>query len=410
MTPYHVRVQNVSKSYKKFRHGFHLLLSWLGFKVEAVERFDVLNNVSFQIGVGESVALVGENGAGKSTLLKVITGTTQPSKGNILINGKISAVLELGLGFNNEVSGRQNVHLSAGVMGFAGDEIAAIVEFVREFSELNEYFEQPVRTYSSGMKARLAFSIATAKQPEILIVDEVLSVGDSYFQHKSFKRIKEFRSKGTTLIFVSHDRGSILTLCDRAILLERGFVLKDSGPLEVMDYYNALLAQKENSSNVQQEKTNDGRIITTSGNGAAKLIDIYFESEAGKVVDIINVGESVELVAEVEIVEDLEVLIFGFLIKDRLGIDVFGTNTFYTGDLVEYPKAGKRYLFRASLSANFGIGSFSVSTALAAGFSHIQGNYEWKDLAHTFNVVNTQSTEFVGMSWTDCKFVVEKLG
>lgn len=205
----------------------------------------VLRNVSFAIEPGEAVGLVGQNGAGKSTLLKLVTGTLQATEGSVHVNGRIAAILELGMGFNTELSGRQNVYHAAGLMGFSTAQVDQAISEIEAFAEIGPYFDYPVRTYSSGMQVRVAFAVATAFRPEILIVDEALSVGDVYFQHKCFERIRQFRQQGTTLLIVSHDRDSILALCDRAILLDKGRVLRDGGPEEVMDYYNALIADRK---------------------------------------------------------------------------------------------------------------------------------------------------------------------
>ena len=220
-------VQGLGKAFRSYRSEWHRFARWFGLSVKPREEHWVLRHVSFDIEPGEAIGIVGQNGAGKSTLLKMITGTLKPTEGQVQIHGRIAAILELGMGFNPELTGRQNVHHAAGLMGFTPEQIDAALPDIEAFAEIGDYFGEPVRTYSSGMQMRVAFAVATAWRPEILIVDEALSVGDSYFQHKSFDRIREFQEQGTTLLIVSHDRGAIQSLCDRAILLESGTVIKD---------------------------------------------------------------------------------------------------------------------------------------------------------------------------------------
>jgi len=193
------------------------------------------------------------NGAGKSTLLKVITGTIQPTSGQVILSGKVAAMLELGMGFHPEFTGRQNVVMASQLLGLSDSEIKDLMPSIEAFAEIGSYIDEPVRTYSSGMQARLAFSVATAVRPDILIVDEALSVGDTYFQHKSFDRIREFRKQGTTLLIVSHDKQAIQAVCDRAILLKSGRLAMEGRPEEVMDFYNASLADYQGQT-IEQKK------------------------------------------------------------------------------------------------------------------------------------------------------------
>jgi lipopolysaccharide transport system ATP-binding protein len=409
MSDIKIRVNNVSKSYNKYKSEFFRFLSWFGFKSSSIDQSTVLSNINFTLNKGEAVALVGENGAGKSTLLKIIAGTVNASVGSVSVNGSVSAILELGLGFNPEMTGRQNVYLSAGVMGFTEKSIADMIGDICEFSELGQYFDQPVRTYSSGMHMRLAFSIATSVRPAILIIDEALSVGDTYFQHKSFNKIKAFREKGTTLLFVSHDRGAVQALCNRAILLEQGCIIRDGSPEDVMDFYNAIIAEKKSVSTIQENKLPNGRIQTISGTGAANVVKISIKNVDGEVIEVVKVGEEVELEVEVKANESMDSLVLGFLIKSRLGIDVFGTNSFYTDNILNNVNANDKFVFNIKFKANFGIGSYSISTALASSYSHIENNYEWKDLALTFTVINVDKPEFVGLLWSGCEVKVQKL-
>lgn len=402
-----LEVKNISKSFKDYSSEFKRILSWFGLNFKAVEEHQILKNINFSIAPGEAVGIVGQNGAGKSTLLKIITGTLKPSGGSVHIDGRISAILELGMGFHPDLTGRQNVYHSAGLMGFAVAQIDAVIDELEAFAEIGEYFDQPVRTYSSGMHLRVAFGVVTAYRPEILIVDEALSVGDAYFQHKSLNRVREFQAQGTTLLLVSHDRGAIQAICDRAILLEKGTVIKDGNPEEVMDFYNALIAEKENST-IQQVTKDDGRVETISGTGEATVEEIALYNSKNEIVEFVGVGESVELRVKVKVHKDIESLVFGYGIKDRLGQVMYGTNTWHTKQVIENPKKDEIYNFTLSFNVNLGAGSYSIQTALVDKDTHLTANYEWKDLAVVFNVINIDKIHFAGCLWNEPIIKVEK--
>lgn len=391
-------IDNLGKSYRTYRSEWLRIARWFFLPVKPSEEHWVLKHISFSVLPGEAIGIVGQNGAGKSTLLKMITGTLHPTEGDIQINGRVAAILELGMGFNPELTGRQNVYHAAGLMGFNTDEIKQAMGEIEAFAEIGDYFDEPVRMYSSGMQMRVAFSVATAFRPEILIIDEALSVGDSYFQHKSFDRIREFQKQGTTLLIVSHDRGAIQSLCNRAILLEGGTVIKDGKPEEVMDFYNAIIAEKENTT-VKIRKIEDGSVQTCSGSGEASIESVSLHNAAGELVEFIPVGEPVSLRIRAKINRDIPELVMGYMIKDRLGQSVFGTNTHYLDCKLEALRAGEVVEYRFGFPANLGVGSYSVAVALHATHSHIARNYEWRDLALLFNVINISREEFVGLAW-----------
>ena len=401
-----LEVKNISKSFKEYTSEWARVFSWFGLKVKPCEEHHILRDINFNIAHGEAIGIVGENGAGKSTLLKMITGTLNPSKGTIQINGRISAILELGMGFHPDLTGRQNVYHSAGLMGFTHEQIEAVMDEIEAFAEIGEYFDQAVRTYSSGMQMRVAFGVATMYRPEILIVDEALSVGDAYFQHKSFERIRAFQKEGTSLLLVSHDRGAIQAICDRAILLEQGRVLKDGEPEVVMDFYNALIAQKENSSITQVEKE-DGKVQTISGTGEVQLEEISLINTKDEKIEYIAVGEEVTLSVKVKVNESVPQMVVGYMIKDRLGQPIFGTNTHHYKQVIEKPKEGSKIEFNFGFCMNLGVGSYSVTIAIHADDTHLSSNYEWQDQALVFNVVNTSKEEFVGSSWLKQKVEVK---
>ena len=390
-------VSHVGKAYKRYAGKWARMLEWLTGKTRHDKTW-VLRDINFTINPGEAVGIVGVNGAGKSTLLKIITGTTQPTSGSVHTEGRVAALLELGMGFHPDFTGRQNVFMAGQLLGLHSDEIAACMPAIEAFAEIGDYIDRPVRTYSSGMQMRLAFSVATAVRPAVLIVDEALSVGDAYFQHKSFSKIREFREQGTTLLIVSHDRSAIQSLCDRAILLERGFVIKDGPPEEVMDFYNALIAERENAT-VEVKRLDDGRAQTTSGTGEARVASIELRNEQGETVEYVNVGERVRLEVKIRLHADLPELVFGYMIKDRLGQSVFGTNTHHLKVEMAQLKKDELLTLVFSFPANIGLGSYSVSTALHVTDTHLATNYEWRDQALMFNVVNVNRDQFVGVNW-----------
>jgi lipopolysaccharide transport system ATP-binding protein len=238
-------VNNIGKAYKRYSSQWSRLLEWADPRhLPRHEAHWVLRGVSFTIEPGESVGIIGTNGAGKSTLLKIITGTTQPSEGSVEVGGRVAALLELGMGFHPDFTGRQNVLTAGQLLGMSAEEVAERMPAIEAFAEIGDYIDQPVRTYSSGMQMRLAFAVATARRPDILIVDEALSVGDLYFQHKCLLRIRSFKEEGATLLLVSHSPDTVRMLCQRGILLEGGAVRKDADAASVMDYYRASQVQR----------------------------------------------------------------------------------------------------------------------------------------------------------------------
>lgn len=403
-----LRVQDVGKAFRTYSSEWHRFARWFGLPMKPAEETWVLRHINFDIEAGEAIGLIGQNGAGKSTLLKMVTGTMRSTEGQVQVNGRISAILELGMGFNPELSGRENVRHAAGLMGFTTEQVNQAMPDIEAFAEIGGYFDEPVRIYSSGMQMRVAFSVATAWRPETLIVDEALSVGDTYFQHKSFDRIRKFREQGTSLIIVSHDRSAIQTLCDRAILLEKGAVVKDGDPEEVFDFYNALIAEKENNT-VKVKKLESGKTQTTSGTGEATVEEIVLYNSKGETAEYIGVGESVELHIRVKVHRPIDSLVLGYGIKDRLGQVMYGTNTWHTKQVLDNPRPGNEYLFVIAFPANFGVGSYSVQTALVDRDTHLTVNYEWRDIALVFNVINIDKTHFAGCLWNEAEIAIETL-
>lgn len=403
-------VHNVGKCFATYRSNLSRYLRWFGLPVRPEQEYWAVRDVSFTLYAGEALALIGQNGAGKSTLLKLITGTIRTTTGNIAVNGRISAILELGLGFNPEFTGRQNVYQAGGLMGLSTRQIDEIIPVIEDFSELGEFFDQPLRVYSSGMQARLAFSVATAVRPDVLIVDEVLSVGDSYFQHKSFDKIRQFKEEGTSILFVTHSMGDVRALCDRVILLDKGKILEDGSPDEVVDYYNALIAEKENARvSVEQRRQKDGWLLTRSGNFQATVKNLVLLDEATQEpVETAKVGQRLVLKLTATINGDIPRLVLGYMLRDRTGHVVWGTNTWHTRQAINGLKIGDEVEFRLPFTCTLGPGSYSFSPALVSSDTHLENNYEWVDNALVFDVINTDKDFFIGTNWLDTVFQISR--
>ena len=402
-----IRVNGLGKAYKQYPTRWARLREWVvPFSKPQHSLKWVLQDISFLVGPGEAVGIIGINGAGKSTLLKMITGTSQPTTGTIQLSGKVAALLELGMGFHPDFTGRQNVYMAGQLLGMSMDEITARMPEIEAFAEIGDYIDQQVRTYSSGMQMRLAFSVATARRPDVLIIDEALSVGDAYFQHKSSDRIREFRKAGTTLLLVSHSRDAIQSICDRAILLDRGRLAMEGAPDEVMDFYSAMLAEREQNT-IRQERLANGKTRTISGTGEAEITDIALINAQGKRIEQVNVGTPVTLEIRVAIKRDIPRLVLGFLIRDRLGQPIYGINTHRIQQALEQLKTGEEVTYRFAFPVNIGKGNYSIATSLSRFDSHLDTNYEWRDFAMIFHVINTNKPEFVGSASLDATLEIE---
>jgi len=394
-----ITITNLGKAYKQYPTRWSRLAEWLMPVSKPRHQLKwVLQDINFTVNPGEAVGIIGINGAGKSTLLKMITGTTLSTTGSVNITGRVAALLELGMGFHPDFTGRQNAYMAGQLLGMSAEEIAGLMPEIEAFAEIGDYIDQPVRVYSSGMQMRVAFSVATAMRPDVLIVDEALSVGDAYFQHKSFDRIREFRKLGTTLLIVSHDKQAIQSICDRAILLNGGKLAMQGEPEAVMDYYNAMLADKQNNT-VRQQITVDGKVETISGTGEATVEYITLLDAKGEQVELVNVGQSLCLHIVVRSTVDIPELVLGYMIKDRLGQPVFGTNTYHLKRKIEHLEKNRSIVFNFAFAANLGEGSYSIAVALHTSDTHIIKNYEWRDLALQFNVINIDKSSFVGVAW-----------
>lgn len=403
-----ISVRDLGKAYKQYPTRSARLAEWLiPFSPPRHAQKWVLQGLNFEVKPGEAIGIIGMNGAGKSTLLKMITGTTEPTTGSVNVTGRIAALLELGMGFHPDFTGRQNAIMAGQLLGLSADDMHSLMPEIEGFAEIGDYIDQPVRVYSSGMQMRLAFSVATARRPDILIVDEALSVGDNYFQHKSFDRIRAYNKLGTTLLIVSHDKGAVQGICDRAILLSGGSIAMQGSPETVMDYYNAMIAERD-PARVQQVLGHDGNVQTISGTGEARVIKATLCDEDGKPVEVVKVGQALQIQVDVEAFADLPELVFGYQIKDRLGQPVFGTNTFHTKQLLQDLHTGQRVRYVLRFPANLGEGSYSISFALHDAENHLAKSYEWRDRAIVFNVVIVGKDHFVGLAWLPSSIEVQR--
>lgn len=392
-------VSRVGKAFRRYRHPIGRIAEWLGMAKQHEQRW-VLRDISFEIAPGDAVALIGVNGAGKSTLLKLIAGTSAPTEGHIQTSGRLTALLELGMGFHPDFTGRENARMAARLSGVEDQDLPEVLAAVEEFAEIGDYIDQPLRVYSSGMQVRLAFSVATAVRPDILIIDEALSVGDTYFQHKSFDRIRRFLSQGTTLLFVSHSPSAIKSICHRALLLDQGSIIKDGEPDQVLDYYNAIIARSHADYQIRALSSTGGAQGMRSGSGEAAIDRVEMRVN-GSIVHAIQSGQRASLLVHATSRTALEQLTVGILIRDRFGNDVFGTNSMLLG--VSCARAaGESFVAEFIFdSLPLGKGSYSVTVALHREVHHIADNYDWWDRAMVLEVV-ADSASGVGV----CHFPV----
>lgn len=338
-----ITVANLGKAYKQYPHRWARLAEWLDPSGKPRHHLHwVLQDISFTVQPGEAVGIIGINGAGKSTLLKMITGTTQPTTGSVYITGRIAALLELGMGFHPDFTGRQNAYMAGQLLGYRVDEIATLMPEIEAFADIGDYIDQPVRVYSSGMQVRLAFAVATAARPDVLIVDEALSVGDAAFKRKCFRRIEDYRSAGTTLLFVSHDVETVKKLCDRALFIKAGRLAHYGTARQVCDEYERFLFGKPRraiqvENEIQQslpvptsrlDPTLVASCAMTYGNGKATISNIRIEDATGNWVNVAQTGEQLHFVFEVQVSsDDIDDPCLNMQVKTAEGVVIYGVNT-----------------------------------------------------------------------------------
>ena len=350
-----IKVTQVSKIYKLYDTPSARLKDALGLaRNKNYREHQALRGVDLEIGKGETIGIIGTNGSGKSTLLKIITGVLAPTGGTVEVKGRISALLELGAGFNQEYTGIENVYLQGTMMGFTREEIAGKMDDILEFADIGEFVNQPVKTYSSGMFVRLAFAVAINIEPEILIVDEALSVGDVFFQAKCYRKFEEFKEMGRTILFVSHDLSSITKYCDRAVLLNKGVKVMEGTPKEAVDRYKMALVEQKEAERLENTvlwkpkdsagKWRDNISINPEtleyGDKRAEIIDFAIADETGKLSNVIEKGAPFTIKMKVQFHEDVAEPIFAFTLKNLMGIELTGTNTMIEKKMFEPVKKG----------------------------------------------------------------------
>lgn len=404
-------VDGVSKQFLMFQRPQDRLWQALFPRKARGKTFNALQDVSFTVARGETVGIIGRNGSGKSTLLQMICGTLRPTTGQITINGRVAALLELGAGFNPEFSGRDNVYLNGAIMGLSRADIDARMEAILAFSEIGDFIDQPVKTYSSGMYVRLAFAIIAHVDADILIIDEALAVGDALFTQKCMRFLREFKKTGTVL-FVSHDSSAVINLCDRAVWLHQGEMRAVGEAKDVCEQYLAMLfdasnAAPDDKANPLQSKTEyaqpeewvDQRkaFLTHShlrtdfemfafdpqqagfGKGGAKIIDVHFTNTAGQPLNWVVGLEKVQLHIQIELLKDLDRPIVGFYVKDRLGQELFGDNTYMTyADQPVAAKAGQHLQVQFHfIMPILPPGDYTIAVAIANGTQLEHEQHHW---------------------------------
>lgn len=370
-----IAVENVNKIYKLYDRPRDRMFEALGLsKQKKYHEKYALSDVSFHVKKGECVGIIGTNGSGKSTILKIITGVLNQTSGNVSVYGRISALLELGAGFNMEYTGIENIYLNGTMNGFSEKEIDARMKDILDFADIGDYVKQPVKTYSSGMFVRLAFSVGINIDPEILIVDEALSVGDVFFQAKCYHKFEEFKEMGKTIIFVSHDLSSIAKYCDRVILLDQGVKLGEGAPKEMIDDFKRVLvgqyqAPDEKSVNKslledeelqeavrKKEKKQEDTKTLEYGTKQAVIEEIYLTDDNGTRSNAIIKGMNFGIHMRVRFLDDIPAPIFAFTVKNVKGTEITGTNTMFEKAFLEPVKAGtvKEITFQQRMSLQGG--------------------------------------------------------
>lgn len=348
-----IQVKDLTKMYKLYDKPSDRLKEALGLtRKKLYKEHYALHDVTFDINEGECVGIIGTNGSGKSTILKIITGVLTPTEGEVKVDGRISALLELGAGFNMEYSGLENVYLNGTMIGFSKEEIDARLDDILEFADIGDFIHQPVKTYSSGMFVRLAFAVAINIDPEILVVDEALSVGDVFFQAKCYHKFEEFKKQGKTILFVSHDLSSVSKYCDRVILLNKGVKLDEGSPKQMVDLYKQLLVGQnpvkqngtDSGENTPKTEKDHGSFqanpnLLEYGNRMAEIIDFEVLDDKGMLSNTIEKGTSFKIRLKARFNEDIQEPILAYTFKNIKGTEITGTNTMF--EKVQAEKSGK---------------------------------------------------------------------
>ena len=353
-------VDNISKIYYSHKSEIRRVLSWFNLVEKPKEKKEVLKNVSFCISPGETVGIVGSNGAGKSSLLKIIANTLCQTSGSVVLNGSVSAILELGMGFHPELSGRQNAINTVKLMGYSIDEGSTVLSDIESFSDIGEYFDLPVRSYSSGMQVRVAFAVATAFRPDLLIIDEALSVGDGFFQRKCFDKIEEFQKKGTAILLVSHDMETIKRICSKAALIKNGRLIDFGEVKKICSLYERSSLSEQTNNDIGKNISN--KVLYESD--GAKIISCWVESSNHKSVSTTQAGEVNYFCYEVIALKDIYSPVFNMQIKTKEGLTLNGVNSLFLKNKTQVIKSGNRVQVKFYFQTFFAPGDYYFSCGI----------------------------------------------
>ena len=387
-------VDRLKKVYKLYDRPSDRLKSFL-LRKQYYRQYTAIDSVSFQLKAGESLGILGQNGAGKSTLLKMLAGVLLPDQGSINIDGNITGLLELGTGFDNNLTGYENVLINGLLIGMSQQEVEAKRQTIIDFSELHDFISEPMRTYSSGMAMRLAFAIAIHADPQCFLVDEALSVGDGYFQQKCINKIKQYRESGGALVFVSHDLNAVKMVCDRVIVLDQGQVVADCDPEQGVNIYNRLLARES-----QQDQSSIGNRVGPQGSqnygsNLAEFLAIDLAGEKSE-TDVVSSGEKLNIKLQIKANANLADITVGIMFRDRFGQDIFGTNTYLKGHKMSL-NDGQEITVNYAVTAAIATGKYTITVALHSAENHLMDCFHWCDRIATFEVAGSHGAPFSGV-------------
>ena len=386
-----LEVKNITKTYKIYKSNFDRLKEVFT-KKHYHKEFISNKNISFDLFESETLGIIGVNGAGKSTILKQIAGVIVPTSGEILRHGRVTALLELGTGFNPHLSGYENIFLNGTLIGMTHKECQERADEIIAFSELGDYINEPIKTYSSGMSMRLAFSIAIYSQPQVLIVDEALSVGDAHFAAKCTKALRERKEQKMSIIYVSHDLNSLKLLCDRVILLNHGEIVKEGKPEEVINSYNFLISKLNDDEEKMIIKNADN---SSFGTFDVEISDVNIKGENSN-SNMISSGEKATIKIKINSKKNIPDMTVGMMIRDKFGQDIFGTNTYHHKLDIDFEQ-DKEYLCSYNMPLNIGAGKYSITVAVHSQDTHLEECSHWLDYAADFEVAGVEGDMFTGI-------------
>jgi lipopolysaccharide transport system ATP-binding protein len=392
-----ITLKNVSKCYKRYARPADRLKEILLPEKNNAQEFWALRDINLEIFKGDTVGIIGQNGSGKSTLLQIIAGILTPTTGDVSVNGRVSALLELGSGFNLEFTGRQNVFFNGQILGLNREEIEAKFDDIAAFAEIGDFIEQPVKTYSSGMVVRLAFAVIANTEPSILIIDEALAVGDAKFQARCMKRIRQMKEQGVTILFVSHDSSSVKMLCKTAVLMNQGKILELGKPKEVVNHYIALLSSdrpEQTSEEIREIESHDDFVIDGEskkslrrhGNELAIINSVKITDLNNQEINKVETGSTFQVIVSVEAKANLSDLVVGISLRNLMGLVIYGTNTYLKKVALPQLKLGQKLTvgFQISCYLNKGVYTLTIGIHSEEGIS-----YDWIDELFVFEVNNS---------------------